>query len=165
MIFLPIPVSRWSWRMPARLLSNAERMSLRCSLSRRCSCWPSLMPNSSKRYSMTWSSDMLLLRSSSYSRHETCSPRGVSTSSEHKGIRIVVAAIGKAFSLGWILLLCIAEALEEGIVVFCIFKDALAVDAAHHDMINSCARLDAAFPWHDTILFGTLTCPLCPLFI
>ena len=48
-------------------------------------------------------------------------------------------------------------------VVFCIFKDALAVDAAHHDMINSCARLDAAFPWHDTILFGTLTCPLCPL--
>lgn len=49
------------------------------------------------------------------------------------------------------------------IVVFCIFKDALAVDAAHHDMINSCARLDAAFPCHDTILFGTLTCPLCPL--
>ena len=36
-------------------------------------------------------------------------------------------------------------------MVFCIFKDALAVDAAHHDMINSCARLDAAFPWHDTI--------------
>ena len=47
--------------------------------------------------------------------------------------------------------------LEEDIVVFCIFKDALAVDAAHHDMINSCARLDAAFPWHDTVLFGTLT--------
>ena len=57
----------------------------------------------------------------------------------------------------------IAEAQEEGVVVFCIFKDALAVDAAHHDMINSCARLDAAFPWHDTILFGTLTCPLCPV--
>ena len=82
MIFLPIHVSRWSWQMPARLLSNAERMSLRCSLSRRCSCWPSLMPNSSKRYSMTWSSDMLLLRSSSYSRHEMFSPRGVSSSSE-----------------------------------------------------------------------------------
>ena len=48
-------------------------------------------------------------------------------------------------------LLTIAEALEEGVVVFCIFKDALAVDAAHHDMINSCARLDAAFPWHDII--------------
>ena len=59
-------------------------------------------------------------------------------------------------------LLTIAAALEEGIVVFCIFKDALAVDAAHHDMINSCPRLDTAFPWHDTILFGTLTCPLCP---
>ena len=56
----------------------------------------------------------------------------------------------------------IAAALEEGIVVFCIFKDALAVDAAHHDMINSCPRLDTAFPWHNTILFGTLTCPLCP---
>ena len=48
-------------------------------------------------------------------------------------------------------LLTIAEALEESIVVFCIFKDALTVDAAHHDIINSCARLDAAFPWHDTI--------------
>ena len=113
-------------------------------------------------YSMTWLSDMLLLRSSSYSRHETCSPKGVSTSSEHKGIRIVVAAIGQTFSPGWILLLCIPEALEESIVDFCIFKDALAVDAAHHDMINSWPRLDTAFPWHDTILFGTLTCPLCP---
>lgn len=162
MIFLPIHVSRWSWQMPARLLSNAERMSLRCSLSRRCSFWPSLMPNSSKRYSMTWSSDMLLLRSSSYSRHEMFSPRGGSTSSEHKGIRIVVVAIGQTFFLRWILLLCAAETLEEDIVVFCIFKDALAVDATHHDMINSCARLDAAFPWHDTILFGTPTCPLCP---
>ena len=55
--------------------SLQERMALRYSL------------NSSKRYSMTWSSDMLLLRSSSYSRHETCLPRGVSASSEHKGIR------------------------------------------------------------------------------
>ena len=64
------------------LLSNAERMSLRCSLSSRCSYWPSLMPNSSKRYCMTWSSDMLQLRSSSYSRHETCSPWG---SSEGQG--------------------------------------------------------------------------------
>ena len=44
-------------------------------------------------------------------------------------------------------------------MVFSIFKDALAVDAAHHDIINSCARLYAAFPWHDTILFGTLSCP------
>ena len=50
-------------------------------------------------------------------------------------------------------------------MVFCIFKDALAVDAAHHDMINSCAQLDTAFPWYDTILFGTLTCPLCPLLV
>ena len=48
-------------------------------------------------------------------------------------------------------LLTIAEALEEGVVVFCIFKDALAVDVAYHDMINSCSRLDAAFPWHDII--------------
>lgn len=51
-------------------------MSLRCSLSRRCSCWPPLMPYSSNRYSMTWSFDILLLRSSSYSRHETFSSRG-----------------------------------------------------------------------------------------
>ena len=50
-------------------------------------------------------------------------------------------------------------------MVFSVFKDALAVDAAHHDMINSCPRVDAAFPWPDTILFGTLTCPLCPMVI
>ena len=31
----------------------------------------------------------------------------------------------------------IAEALEEGIVVFRVFEDALVVDAAHHDMIDS----------------------------
>ena len=79
---------------------------------------------------------------------------GGATSSEHKGIRMVVAAIGQTVSLRWILLLCVAEALEEDIVVFWVFKDALAVDAAHHDMINSCARLDAAFPWHDTIYSG-----------
>lgn len=47
-------------------------------------------------------------------------------------------------------------------MAFSVFRDALAVDAANHDMINSCVCLDAAFPWHDTILFGTLTCPLCP---
>ena len=29
MIFLPIPVSRWSLQTPARLLSNAERMALK----------------------------------------------------------------------------------------------------------------------------------------
>ena len=50
----------------------------------------------------------------------------------------------------------IAEALEEGIVVFCIFKDALAFDAAHYDMITSCARLDAAFPWHDTMALSVM---------
>lgn len=30
-----------------------------------------------------------------------------------------------------------AETLEEPVMVFSVFKDALAVDAAHHDMIDS----------------------------
>lgn len=58
----------------------------------------------------------------------------------HKGIRIVEADIVQTFSLGRILILRAAEALEEGVVVFCIFKDTLAVDSVHHDMKNSYAR-------------------------
>ena len=38
--------------------------------------------------------------------------------------------------------------MKEGVVVFRVFKDALSVDAAHHDMIDSRAGLYASLSWH-----------------